>query len=131
LRASRPRALDAALRLGFSIRATALREFDMTDKNSAADRTITQTVWSESVLDPLVAGLKEGKDDEWIKAQLASIEKRAQIPVRYLIQRAAEDLGPEYAERLREAAGEAAQEPPHDAEPEASLLDRFLGLLRR
>lgn len=100
------------------------------DKTSASDKTITQTVWSDSLLVTLLDGLKEGKDDEWINQKVASIEKRGKIPIEYLIIRAQEDLGPEYAERLKKATGakpEAAVAP----EEEEGLLARFIGLLKK
>lgn len=100
------------------------------DKTSVSDKTITQTVWSDSLLSSLLDGLKEGKDDEWINQKVASIEKRGQIPVEYLVYRAAEDLGPEYAERLREATG-AKPTAPKGEEEDESLLSRFLGLLTK
>ncbi|HEY5701491.1 MAG TPA: hypothetical protein VIT83_05330 [Gammaproteobacteria bacterium] len=96
------------------------------DKTSVSDKTITQTVWSDSLLGSLLDGLKEGKDDEWINQKVASIEKRGQIPVEYLVYRAGVDLGPEFAERLKQATG---AEPKVEEEDE-SLLSKFIGLLR-
>ncbi len=106
----------------------------MTEKTSVSDRTITQTVWSDSVLKSLVEGLKAGKDDEWICQEVASIEKRGSIPVEYLIFRAHEDLGPEYAERLRKATGFKIADPDRagaSAKSGGSLFSKFVGLLRK
>lgn len=99
------------------------------DKTSVSDKTITQTVWSDSLLAPLLDGLKAGKDDEWINQKVASIEKRGQIPVEYLVYRAGVDLGPEYADRLKQATG-AKPAAPEDEEDEG-LLSKFIGLLKK
>jgi len=99
------------------------------DKTSVSDKTITQTVWSDSLLGALLDGLKAGKDDEWINQKLASIEKRGQIPIEYIILRAQEDLGVEFAERLKQATGTKPKPPkPEEAE---GLLSKFIGLLKR
>ncbi len=106
----------------------------MTEKTSVSERTITQTVWSDSVLESLVQGLKEGKADEWICQQVASIEKRANIPVEYLIFRAHEDLGPEYAERLKKAMGfklAGAAQARKSRKSGENLLSKFVALLKK
>lgn len=106
----------------------------MTEKTSVSERTITQTVWSDSVLKSLVEGLKAGKDDEWICQEVASIEKRGKIPVEYLVFRAHEDLGPEYAERLKKATGFKMADPEQAGESRKSgesLLSKFIGLLKK
>jgi len=106
----------------------------MTEKTSVSERTITQTVWADSVLEPLVQGLKDGKDDEWICQQVASIEKRGSVPVEYLIFRAHEDLGPEYAERLKKATGFKMADPDQTTESAKSgksLLSKFVRLLKK
>jgi hypothetical protein len=106
----------------------------MTEKTSVSERTITQTVWSDSVLESLVQGLKEGKADEWICQQVASIEKRANIPVEYLIFRAHEDLGPEYAERLKKATHfkmAGAAQARKSRKSGGNLLSKFVALLKK
>ena len=99
-----------------------------TDKTSVSDKTITQTVWSDSLLAGLLEGLEAGKDDEWLNQKLASIEKRGQIPVEYLIYRAGIDLSPEHAARLKEAAGAGAKQTTKEDE---GLLSKFIGLLKK
>lgn len=100
----------------------------MDEESDYQHRTITQTQVIDTVVEPFYEGLTAGKDDEWVKNAVASLEAQTKLPVEMIIMQVAQRLGPEAAERVRSIMGvtldEASTEHP-------GLMAKLRGLLSR
>jgi CRISPR/Cas system CSM-associated protein Csm4 (group 5 of RAMP superfamily) len=73
-------------------------------QNNEQDKTITKTLWSETIIDALIVGLQKKAPDEKIKELVKEIKDKG-FKSSYIIEKVTKELGPPAAVRIRQLLG--------------------------
>ena len=63
------------------------------------DETRMKTLWTQTLFEDLYGALKKGKSDAELKKLLNDL-KGKEMPLRYVIRKVSDDVGPQHAKRL-------------------------------
>ena len=63
------------------------------------DETRMKTLWTQTLFDDLYSALERGKSDKEVKLLLKDLKEK-EMPLRYVVRKVHDDVGPQHAKRL-------------------------------
>lgn len=63
------------------------------------DETRMKTLWTQTLFDDLYSALERGKSDAELKLLLKDLKEK-EMPLRYVVKKVHDDVGPQHAKRL-------------------------------